>query len=399
MCGGRDSLIKPVEVTGNHAFWEDERPLYLDFTTFWDMTKNHLPLVLLLEPKHACDIINATLAIYEQVKRPANMILMRPLEHLESQDIQGFALAYPFIGHAAGMNLPGVDWARALRILAPLMPVVPQEGKEGIDYALAAFSLAQVARAAGDAKAADEWAAKAEHWKIQYSQPAGKICRGKFYEGESWNYSFMVWYDIPGLIDMCGGRDSLIADLDAFFGYNGSRMREVHHAAFNSDVLPEIQRFEGLNNESDMEVPYIYGYLGRHDRVCEVVRTTLKHRFTTGRGGMPGNEDSGALSSWYVLSAIGLYPAVAQGLYLIGSPIFKRSELDVPGGTLVIETKGNSDTAIYVQSAKLNGQPIDRAYLHPKEVLGGGVLELQMGEKPSGWGRDLPPSPYWATPR
>ncbi|MBU4199926.1 MAG: glycoside hydrolase family 92 protein [Verrucomicrobia bacterium] len=389
------SLIKPIDATGENPSWNEDRALFLDFATLWDQGKTQLPLVMALYPNRARDMINGLLNVYEEVRRPANMILVRPLNSLLAQDCQGLALSFPIIGHAASIGLKGINWRRALKILQDIFPAAnPPEGKPGIDYALAAFSIAQVACAAGEPGTAKQWTERVNHWRQQYSRPGGKICKGSFYEGESWNYSFTVWHDVPALIEYNGGRENLIADLDAFFGYPQARLRPVHVATFGSDTLPEKYRFEGLNNESDMEVPYVYAYLGRHDRVCDVVRTVMKHRYTTGRGGLPGNDDSGGLSSWYVWSALGLFPAIAQGLYLIGSPLFTSAELDVAGGTFIIQAANNDETNIYVQSARLNGQAIDRPYLRSSELLNGGILELQMGARPTGWGQDLPPAPW-----
>ena len=119
----------------------------------------------------------------------------------------------------------------------------------------------------------------------------------------------------------------------------------------------------------------------------------MKFMFTIGRGGLPGNDDSGGLSSWYVWSATGLFPVTGQPLYLIGSPIFASAAIRLGDKTFTVEVSNNSDADIYVQSAALNGQPIDRAYLSIDEVHAGGKLELTMGPAPSTWACDhRPPS-------
>jgi putative alpha-1,2-mannosidase len=128
-------------------------------------------------------------------------------------------------------------------------------------------------------------------------------------------------------------------------------------------------------------------YAGRHDRTAEVVRTVLKYHYATGEGGLPGNDDSGGLSSWYVWNGLGLFPVAGQDLYLIGSPIFESATLSLPGGPFQIQVQGGSDENIYVQSASLNGEPLDRAWLRVGEVAAGGALLLRMGPQPSAWGR------------
>jgi putative alpha-1,2-mannosidase len=154
-----------------------------------------------------------------------------------------------------------------------------------------------------------------------------------------------------------------------------------------------LNRFEGLNNEPDIETPYAYLYAGRPDRTAEVVRAGMEYMFTTGRGGLPGNDDSGGLSSWYVWNAIGLFPVAGQPLMLIGSPLFDRTELTFRGRPFAVETAGSGPGNIYVQRASLNGTALHRAYLTIDEVKGGGRLELSMGPTPSPWARThLPPS-------
>ncbi len=101
-----------------------------------------------------------------------------------------------------------------------------------------------------------------------------------------------------------------------------------------------LNRFEGLNNEPDMEAPWAYHYAGRPDRTAEVVHAAVHNQFGIGRGGLPGNDDSGGLSAWYVWAALGLFPVAGQSLFLINAPSFRAAELAVPGGTFAIETDG-----------------------------------------------------------
>ena len=146
----------------------------------------------------------------------------------------------------------------------------------------------------------------------------------------------------------------------------------------------DLHRFEGLCNEPDMEVPYAYCYAGRHDRTCDIVREGLK-LFTPTPGGMVGNDDSGAMTSWYVWSALGLFPVAGQDQFIIGSPVFKRSTLHLPGGDFTINAPDTSDTHRYVASATLNGKPIDSPFLSWKD-LAGATLQLEMADRPSGFG-------------
>ena len=107
-----------------------------------------------------------------------------------------------------------------------------------------------------------------------------------------------------------------------------------------------LNRFEGLNNEPDMEAPWAYHYAGRPDRTAEIVHAALTWQFGTGAGGLPGNDDSGGLSSWYVWASLGLFPLAGQSLFLVNAPAFGRSALRVDGGEFVVETTGHRETPI-----------------------------------------------------
>ena len=170
--------------------------------------------------------------------------------------------------------------------------------------------------------------------------------------------------------------------LDKFFGYTDVEEGTVNPEPDAFQRVLRDDRFEGLNNEPDMECPYAYAHAARHDRTVELVRAVMKYQYATGNGGLPGNDDSGGLSSWYVWNAVGIFPVSGQDLYMIGSPIFESATLQVRGGEFTIEAPGASDDNIYVQSAELNGKPLTRAWFRVGEVSAGGRLILKMGTDP-----------------
>jgi putative alpha-1,2-mannosidase len=159
-----------------------------------------------------------------------------------------------------------------------------------------------------------------------------------------------------------------------------------------------LNRFEGLNNEPDMEVPWAYLYLGRPDRTAEIVHAAVNNQFGLGRGGLPGNDDSGGLSSWYVWAGLGLFPVAGQSLYLINAPSVAKSRVDLGGRELIVDTVGfvepePAGPAQYVQSVRLDGRPLAQSWLSARDLHAGGRLEITLGSEPSSWGRDhRPPS-------
>src|SRR5690348_11567769 len=154
-----------------------------------------------------------------------------------------------------------------------------------------------------------------------------------------------------------------------------------------------------------MEAPWAYHYAGRPARTAEIVHAALTWQFGTGPGGLPGNDDSGGLSSWYVWASLGLFPVAGQNLFLVNAPAFERAVLRVADGEFVIETTGHRDTPIgadgidhdppprFVRSATLNGRALHNTHLSAEAVHRGGRLHLNLGTEPSAWGRSArPPS-------
>jgi putative alpha-1,2-mannosidase len=154
-----------------------------------------------------------------------------------------------------------------------------------------------------------------------------------------------------------------------------------------------------VSNEPGFLSPYLYIWAGRQDKTGERVRQILHDSYHATPTGVPGNDDSGAMGSWYIFSAMGIFPNAGQDVYVIGSPVFAQATIHLAEGkTFVVEADGTSSENKYVQSATLNGQPLDRAWLRHSEIVSGGRLILTMGSKASHWPQG-PPPPSSSDPR
>jgi predicted alpha-1,2-mannosidase len=396
------SLVKPADFSGECPFWEDA-PFYVDFATLWDQYKTQLPLMLSLYPEWGAPAVNAMLRLAEHLGGfPNGLVLNDDWYDFENQ---ARSLFLHTIADAFHRRLEGIDWRRALHLMAAdirrprnadfLATGTTQPSfTHALDLADACACTAYLARALGEETLYEEMAALAGRWRNVYDPATGRLGASNYYEGGAWNYSFRLLHDMGARIGLYPNEAAFVADLDAFFGYGQPPVRQA--------VLPtdretmawgfSLNRFEGLNNEPDMETPYAYIYAGRHDRTAEVVRAGMRDMFATGRGGLPGNDDSGGTSSWYVWNAVGLFPVAGKPFMLIGSPIFDAATLRFGNAAFRVEAVGNSDDNIYIQRATLNGQPLERAYLTLDEVLAGGTLRLEMGGEPSAWAqRSRPP--------
>ena len=393
------SLVKPVSARDDSPLWPADGPCMLDLCTLWDQYKTLYPMLMSVYPNWGRELVASLLQAARQFGCLWRAYLACPQSDICSKQASG-------LGHItladAFFRLPdAADWSAELDLICESLFADDQartfrdEGlvhpiSHTLDLSEACFGISRIAAALGDARA-DELARLAGRWRGAFDPRTGLVVDSTFYEGSRWTYSFRPLHDMTGRIDLTGGPTRFTELLGAFFGYGADPVRQLGRGEGASAEQGADQRFEGLNNETDMETPYAWLYAGRHDRTCEVVHAVRSQQFRTGRNGLPGNDDSGGLSSWYVWAAAGLFPVAGQPLWLIGTPGFDRTSMRVAGGRFDILANGRSDQAIYVASAKLNGQPLNRAWLRPSEVFAGGTLELALTNAPTRWASDTPP--------
>jgi predicted alpha-1,2-mannosidase len=216
-----------------------------------------------------------------------------------------------------------------------------------------------------------------------------------FAENNAWIWNFNVMHDVPGLIRLMGGRDDFIERLDALFNEPQGVSKWLFMGQF-----PDASGLNGMfpaGNEPAFHVPYLYNYAGSPWKTQRRIREIMDMWFDDSPLGLPGDEDGGALCAWYVLSAMGFYPVTpGTGLYAIGSPIFEKIRIALSDGKMfTIRANNCSDRNKYIQSATLNGEEFDRSWIRHSEIMDGGTLELEMGDRPNrDWASD--PGAYGA---
>ncbi|RYY22298.1 MAG: glycoside hydrolase family 92 protein, partial [Sphingobacteriaceae bacterium] len=208
-----------------------------------------------------------------------------------------------------------------------------------------------------------------------------------FTEGNSWQYTWSVFHDINGLVNLIGGEKKFADKLDTFFTTNnrinvGAYGHTIHE--MTEMVMQGIGQY-AHGNEPDMHVPYLYNYVRQPWKSQYWTRLIMNKLYNPGPKGFPGDEDQGQMSSWYVISALGLYsvcPGTEQ--YVIGSPLFNKATVTLENGKkFTVIASGNSKTNIYIQSAKLNGKDYSHNFITYADINNGGTLELQMGPQPN----------------
>jgi predicted alpha-1,2-mannosidase len=215
----------------------------------------------------------------------------------------------------------------------------------------------------------------------------GQGGRDYFTEVNSWLYTFHVQHDIAGLIQLMGGRDNFNARLDQLFveQYGTSKYRYLNQ-------FPDSTGLVGLyaqGNEPSFHIPYLYDFSGQPWKTQQRVRMLMDVWYGDGPLGIPGDDDGGETSSWYVLSAMGFYPVCpGSPVYEIGSPIFAKSSIRMANGEeFTIVANHVSAQNKYIQSAKLNGKNLNQPWFDHAAIANGGSLVLEMGNKPNKmWG-------------
>ncbi|MEU5259377.1 lectin [Amycolatopsis sp. NPDC021455] len=269
-----------------------------------------------------------------------------------------------------------------------------------LEYDTADFALSAFAGALGDTTNQAFYAGRAQNWKNTFNSASGFMqprqadgswtggfdpaSGSNFVEGTSWQYTGMVPFNVAGLAAARGGNASLISYLDSVLaGFHGSGGKQAD-----------------LGNEPSLELPWEYDYVGQPSKTQKVVRQVQDQIWTDAPGGLAGNDDLGAMSAWYVFSALGFYPMTPGTADLaLGSPLFTQAVVTLPSGnTLTVNAPAAADNAPYVQSATWNGSAWNNAYVPASALAAGGTLSFALGTSANtAWAASNPPPSYDGT--
>jgi predicted alpha-1,2-mannosidase len=210
---------------------------------------------------------------------------------------------------------------------------------------------------------------------------------GPFVEGNSWHYTWSVFHDIQGLINLMGGDKHFVAKLDSVFSAPdsvdvGTYGYSIHE--MNEMVASKMGQY-AQGNEPIEHMPYLYDYAGQPWKTQFHIRQIMDKLYNASENGYPGDEDEGQMSSWYVLSAMGLY-SVCPGTdqYVIGSPVFNKITITLENGNkFVISAPNNNRQNVYIQGATLNGKDFTHNWIKYADIINGGELEFEMGNSPN----------------
>ena len=262
-----------------------------------------------------------------------------------------------------------------------------------MEYAFDDYCIALLAQKLGKEDIYNEFMQRASNYVntfnpatgfFQPRDPAGKFSKEfvaeeydeEICESNAWQYLFSVQHDLPGLMELLGGKEKMEVKLDSMFTYVNP---DTELPIFSTGMLGQYAQ----GNEPGHHVAYLYNMTDNPWKGADRLHEIMKTLYTNTPDGLCGNEDCGQMSAWYVFSALGFYPVnPVEGRYELGTPMFSESSVSLPGGrTFTVKADGLSDSARYIKSARLNGNVIDGTSFTHDQLMDGGVLELEMSSR------------------
>lgn len=309
----------------------------------------------------------------------------------------------------------GVDYYNKLGYV-PYDVGINENAARTLEYAFADFNISEMAKIMGKPEDAQKFATQAMNYKLLFD-PETKWMRGKnedgtfqspfnplkwgdaFTEGNSLHYTWSVFQDVNGLIDLMGGQVAFAKKLDEVF-----TMPPKFDNSYYGFTIHEIREMQIVNmgnyahgNQPIQHMIYLYNHAGQPWKAQQHVREVLEKLYTPTPDGYCGDEDNGQTSAWYVFSSLGFYP-VTPGTpqYVIGSPLFDKVTMTMEDGKqFVIETKDNNQENVYIQSVNMNEKPYHKTWLNHHDIQAGGKLVFDMASKPNKqWGTSEEAVPF-----
>ncbi len=210
---------------------------------------------------------------------------------------------------------------------------------------------------------------------------------GPYCEGNAWHYTWSVFHDVQGLINLYGSDNKLTTKMDSVFSNPSTIIPGTY-----GGMIHEMKEMELANmgqyaqgNQPIQHMIFLYSYAGQPWKTQYWSRQIMNRLYNSTERGYPGDEDQGGMSSWYILNALGIY-SVCPGTdqYVIGSPLFKKATITMEDGKkFIIEANNNSMDNYYIQSATLNGKPLNKNYITYSDIVNGGIVCYEMADQPN----------------
>ncbi len=402
------------DINGEYRGMDRKVHLAKDFDRYhifslWDTYRTLHPLLNIIERERTVDFIKSMLSIYDE----AGKLPVWELCGYETNCMIGYSSA-PMIADAVARGITGFDLKKALQALVAtsnrdefgigvyrdnglvLADLEAESVSKTLEYALDDWCIAQVAAKAGDPVVEEEYLERAQSWRNLYDRSTGFMrprvngiwlepfnpsdVNVHYTEANSWQYSFHVQQDVNGLVDACGGDNSMEDWLDELF----SSSSETGGAWKVADMTGMIGQY-AQGNEPSHHIAYLYSYVGVPWKTQRVVRQIMDELFTSEPDGLCGNEDCGQMSAWYVMSALGFYPVTpGADYYVFGSPMFKSAVVHLEDGTDFSLLAPRADRQNpYISHVMRDGIPYRSSFIRWEDIAQGSTFVLGMAEEPN----------------
>ena len=384
---------------------------YYSVFSLWDTYRAAHPLYTIIEQEKTNDFINTFLAKYDE----GGIMPMWDLAGNYTDCMIGYH-AVPVIADAYLKGIRDYDTEKAFGAMKHsatrdkfgleaykkygFIPVDEESESvsKTLEYAYDDWTIAQMAKDMGKTEDYKNYIERAQYYKNVFD-PESKFMRGRFRntwfapfdpyevnfnytEANSWQYSFYVPQDISGFIELLGGKDQLESQLDELF-----TAKTETSGRNQSDITGLIGQY-AHGNEPSHHMAYLYNFVNKPHKTQERVYQILTELYNNDPDGVSGNEDCGQMSAWYVLSSIGFYSVTpGSNEYIIGTPLFDKATINLENGKqFTVIANNRSETNIYIESAKLNGKPLEKTFINHSDIIEGGTLEFTMTDNPAVWG-------------
>ncbi|MBS1813405.1 MAG: GH92 family glycosyl hydrolase [Acidobacteria bacterium] len=401
---------------------------FVSTLSLWDTYRAEQPLMTLIEPaKRTNDLINSMIA--SQQESPFGLLPIWQFHGLETWCMIGYH-AVPIIADAYMKGIRGYDANAALNAMVAsasygpygnlneYMPLgyVPvdnddEAASKTMEYAFDDWTIAQMAHTMHREDIAAQFDKRGSNWQNNFNKADGfvepRLANGDFRkpfdpakaghgsgftEGNAWQYSWYQPQDEAQLINFLGGKDKLIAKLDAMFDQKVDPAQYAHVEDISGMIGQYIH-----GNEPSHHLAYLYMYAGAPLKTQARLKQIVDTQYKPTPDGLVGNDDLGQMSAWLIFTSLGFYPvAPASNEYVIGRPFVDSATLHLPNGkTLTIVKEGTSD---FIKSLTRNGQPVKRAFFTHDELMSGGEIRFTMsGEQHAAWSHSSLQMPYSMT--
>lgn len=427
------SMLMPSCRTGEWTKAAPGEQYYDDFFTLWDIYRTSLPMITILDPKREADIVSSLVNIYKH-----DGYMPDGRSGNSNGATQGSSNAEIVIADAYVKGLDGIDWETALEAMlkdAEIEPENPRyEGRGGLEYYKALgyipwgirragnrtvdgsycdYAISVLAEGLGRKELAEKYRQRSHNWQNLWRdyeedgmrgfimprdaegnwldegivdrsekglgdtlvtiKPSTSFHRWEnfFYEANSYETSVTMPHDMDRLIEACGGKEAFKQRLDTYFS----------------------KAYCDPGNEPSFLTTSLYHWVGRPDLTFDNVARLIEYGYNDTAEGLPGNDDSGAMSSWLAFHMMGLYPVAATDYYLVHTPFLKDVSIAVGDGKYFrIKAKRLSEKRKYIKSAKLDGKDYPFSTIRHKNITDGCRLVLKMSSRPGEWGGEMFPA-------